>query len=121
MRKFLALLLVSWCAIGCGTTSPVIPIKPPPTPPVKPPDPTVKPPDPPVPTPETIESLLARISVGMSVDQATVIVGVEVYDRPPNMARWVVDVGSMRYLVFVNLDASGVVTTKGFSVIQVIR
>jgi hypothetical protein len=119
----LAVLLLA----GCSLRAPDTPTLPPPTPwepvpPVQPPPPLPPPPveplPPPVPPPADVEAVLARLTVGMTVGEATAALGAPVHGQGPTAAQWIVTVGGARWLVFVGLDADGRVTHRGASAVK---
>jgi hypothetical protein len=125
----LTLGALAFLAFGCQ--APVVYVPGPPVdapPPVvhPPPPPPVTPP-PPVQTPAPVADVLARIVVGSSLAEATAVMGapprvVPAGEATPKTARWdVTDPGGGTWMVYVVLDGTNRVVTKGASRVEVIR
>lgn len=109
--------------VACGGFQPLPPSDPPPV--VNPPPPPPPPVDHPPPVtqpPATVQQVLDRVVVGMSLAQATTAVALGAPQQIPGApasARWFgTDPNGSKWMVFVVLDANGNVARKGWSVVE---
>lgn len=122
MRRLLAALFLALVAFG-QTACETVTYDPPPGRDPREPPPQQPPPLPPptTPPPADVAGLLARIEVGMTLDQASAAIGTMPSDKSALMAQWDLTIAGNRYLIFVNLGADGKVTRRDFTPITVIR
>ena len=124
----MALVLGGLALVVVGCQQPVVYVPAPPVaPPVQPPPytPPVGPPaTPPVAPPAPVADILARLTVGMTLDEATAVMGtparvVPAGEATPTTARWdVTDPGGQTWMVYVVLDGTNRVSGKGAAKVE---